>query len=805
MRRTITKSVIIGFILLTCLVFAMAFYLRSKQPKRSGELFLSGLHEKVEVIFDKWAIPHLSANNSHDAFYALGYLHAQERLFQMEMLRRLVRGRLSEVLGEKAVEYDKFFRSLGIHRSGKKILRRSKEKYPHLVRVLNDYFAGVNEFIANGPTPIEYEVLGISKEEFSAEDAFNISGYMAYTFSKSITADPLFTYIYDNFGLEAFQTFLPKITPTRLSKALKANSSSKVFPQQIQKILGIHSAFGGDFVGSNSWAVSGKKSKSGKPILANDPHIKYSSPSVFYESYLEYPGFRLYGHYIAGIPFAIVGHGKHHGWGLTMLHNDDMHLYEEELNPKNSNQVYHDNNWVDLIKIKERIKVKGSTDISFTVKESPRGPIINDVVEATKSNAKPISLYWEFANIENEFMSAFHELSIATSLEKARSAVSKIRSPGLNVIYANDSGDIAWWTAGRFVEWGKNSPGSRLLLDAKNPLNHINKYHPFSWNPKIENPESGIIVSANNNPFESNSWRDGFYSPSYRYDRIYKLLQEKSQWSAEEIIKLQSDTSLEAKRDLLIELVNTITHLSNSKNSLEMSALEKFKTWDFNHKKDSVGATIFAELYSNLIELIFKSRLGDEFYDSVVKVNELHEAMTRIVRNHNSPWWSCNEDKDCHDRVIYKAWQKTIKSLADRLGNNPQTWEWGRNHFVEHSHILGGTKPLNWFFNVGPFPIEGSSEVVNATHFYPKPGTLFARSGAATRRVIDFANTEISWGVNPTGQSGFFANHHYRDQAQLYLEGKVRNQTFGMKRLAKLAKNKLTLRALDPSQVVGRE
>lgn len=793
MRRSVMRALIIAFLLVTVVGLGLAFYLRSKQAQRTGELALAGLEGDVTVVFDSFAIPHIAAKGAGDAFYALGYLHAQDRLFQIEMMRRIANGNLAEIVGIDALAYDKFFRSLGLGRAAVAMRSHYEEIAPQLISQVEAYVAGMNAFLQDGALPIEFVALQIPKREFSAADVFAIAGYVAFTFTKSTVVDPLYTYIYDQFGQESLAAFLPGLKVSRPRNPAQS-SALRGLVHQFQSLAAIENTVPASFAGSNAWVLSSSRSRSGLPILANDPHIKFSSPSIFYESYLEYPGFALYGHYVPGLTFPLLGHGHKHGWAITMLQIDDMQLYFETLHPHNSFLVRNGADWQPVKERQEIIRVKGEQDHTLIVREGPRGPFIHEVVETLHGVERPVSISWAFTDSKNPGILGFYELSKADTLDKARKAASKIHAPGVNVVYANTEGDIAWWAAGRFPRWS-NATGSRLILDGSRQEDMVQGYYPFSWNPSLENPSNGVIVSANQSPFPKPRRTSGFYSPNYRFDRLHKLLATKERWSAEECLDLQLDTSLEGKRPLLKKLLALIAPSRYEASSVAARALAILASWDYRHDKRSLGASIFSELYVNLIHELFAERLGEVFYQALTKAPELHEAIERIVMDPASPWWSCEGASECRKRRIRNAFELTITRLTEQLGADPSTWEWGRRHFVEHKHFLGKIWPLNWFFNVGPFPVDGASEVVNAMSVSPQPGILHAHAGPATRRVIDFGQIDVSWGINPSGQAGYFANHHYRDQAHRYVRGESREQIFGLEHLLKSGRKPLILRA----------
>lgn len=796
MRRLITRSIIVGVCLLFALALTIGLFFGSKQPKRKGELIITGLHQDVEVIFDKWAVPHIHAQNESDAYFSLGYLHAQDRLFQMEMLRRLAKGELAEIFGEEALKFDKFFRTLGIRSIGEKLFAKLDRQSP-AYHALEAYLAGLNSYVTKGPTPIEFQILGIPKSSFEPVDTFCIAGYMAQSFVKAIQVDSFVDFVREKLGAQ----FIADIAPNAEKQVV---GSLPFEPLQGLADLGhsfatFHQSLGSSFDGSNAWAISGKRTRSGKPILANDPHIGFSAPSVWFEAYLETPDFSIYGHHIAGVPVALLGHNEKHGWGLTMLQNDGMDFYREKTNPENPNQVWFRDHWEDLKIHTETIRVKGKADVSVEIKASRHGPFINEVIPEFKEQTQPIAVWWDFADDENDMLGSFYDLAHAQNISQAEQAVSRIHSPGFNVMYANASGDIAWWTAARFPIRPKHTLG-KYILDGASGLDEFEGFYPFSSHPSRVNPASGFIVSANQDPFGNHPYQvPGYYNPAYRYDLIKERLEAKaSDWTIEDIKNVQLETTNPIYRRITTRLLAVLAPQVSQTLALDASARTLLEHWNFQHSIESLPATVFHEFLGQLVLTIFHDRLPHTFYNALLQSNLIHDALVRLMENPQSPWWQDKNGVARQKEIVTEAWNKTLISLEAALGADTQKWQWGKVHTVEHKHVLGRSKLLSWLVNVGPIAAMGSVEVVNNHYFWVSPGQHEVRTGPSTRRIIDFVNPKESWGINPTGQAGYFANAHYRDQAPLYHQGEYRLQIMNAKTLEK--PRRLFLRAAARSE-----
>jgi len=494
--KTIKKILKILIILIAIISIVTFFYLRSLKPQYSGTQQLPGLQNEVEVYYDDYGIPHIYAQNKADLYYAFGYLHAKDRLFQMEILRRIASGRLSEIVGTKTLEYDKFFRTLQVNKTSEKAVKTffADINNPY-VKDVNNYLKGINEFLHNGKTPIEYTLMGIEKEDFTAKDIFNIAGYMAFSFAEGFKYDPFITKIETTLGKDYLKDIIPSYVPgtERIPVYLDStdiSALSDITASVVDITENLPVPF---FHGSNSWVLSGKRTKSGKVLFANDAHIAYAQPSVWFEAYLETPDFNLYGNFIAGIPFALIGHNHDVAWGITMFENDDVNYYFEEINPDNPEEYKTNTGWKQFETVDEIIKIKDSSDVKMKVKITDRGPIIN-AVTSDFEDKNPISIFWTFTHRPATIIEAFYGLNNTHSLNDAKESVKLIASPGLNIMYGDKDGNIAYWASASIMEYTDSAKTDRIESWENAPVSYYN----FKDNPQSINPPSGMVYSANN-------------------------------------------------------------------------------------------------------------------------------------------------------------------------------------------------------------------------------------------------------------------------------------------------------------------
>lgn len=466
-------------VLVVMIALGAGAYVYSKQPTRQGTVTLANLQGSVTVRYDDRGVPHIRAENETDLYRALGYVHAQDRLFQMEIMRRLARGELAEVLGPKVLETDKLFRSLRIRDRAATYVAQLDHESAHW-KALQAYLDGINQYQDSHARPMEFDVLGIPKRPFTAEDTISVAGYMAYSFAAAFRTEPLLTYVRDQLGSDYLKVFdldwQPKGALNLAAGDWQTLGAIAALSEQALADNGLP-----QFEGSNAWAISGNRTQSGKPLLAGDPHIRFSVPSVWYEAQLSAPGFELYGYHNALVPVAFLGHNLDFGWSLTMFQNDDLDLIAEKTNPDNPNQVWYHGQWVDMTSTEQQIAVKGQAPLTLTLRQSPHGPIINDVLGENAGNT-PIAMWWAFLDTQNPILEGFYQLNRADTLVKARAAAAKVSAPGLNIVWANAKGDIGWWAAAQ-LPIRPAGVNAGFILDGSSPQADKLGFYPFSANP----------------------------------------------------------------------------------------------------------------------------------------------------------------------------------------------------------------------------------------------------------------------------------------------------------------------------------
>ena len=770
-RKTLAFGTLAVLIALT---MAGAIYVHNKQPVRDGQLALAHLSAPVSVRYDERGVPHLKAENELDLYRALGYVHAQDRLFQMEMLRRLARGELAEVLGEKLLDTDRLFRTLRIRdRAASYVAEQDKQSASWLG--LQAYLDGINQYQDSRPAPIEFDILGIPKRPFTAEDTASVAGYLAYSFAAAFRTEPILTYVRDQLGPDYLKVFdldwhpqgVTTPSPLAASDWRDLNQLAQLSQQALQA-AGLP-----QYEGSNAWAIAGSRTQSGKPLLAGDPHISFAEPSVWYEAQLSAPGFELYGHHQALNPFAMLGHNQLMGWSLTMFQNDDLDLIAEKVNPDNPQQIWYQGKWVDLQSSQELIQVKGAEPVKLTLRSSPHGPIINDALgENIAASKTPIAMWWAFLETPNPILNGFYDLNHATDVKSAAKAVEQIQAPGLNVIWASASGDIAWWAAARLPIRPEGVNPAFILNGSTGQADKLG-FYPFSDNPQELNPRRGYIVSANHQPVPASGIRiPGYYNLPDRAQRLTDLLEDPAtKWDLQNSQMVQLDTATGYPQRIIQPLLDDLQ--AAAADDQERALIEQLASWNGDHSLDSISATVFNQLVYELALNSMQDELGEDFFNNLLATRILDLALPRLAADANSPWWDqlSTPEHEGRAETVKRAWQLSMQHLRKTFGEDSSQWQWGKAHTLTHNHPLGQQQPLDRLFNVGPFDVPGGHETPNNLSARVGTAPWKVLYGPSTRRLIDFANPEHALGINPVGQSGVLFDQHYQDQAEAYVLG----------------------------------
>lgn len=761
------KIIILGLAIIAMLVLAIP---QIYKTQRSGEVVADALQQPVTVNYDQHGVPHIKAQNLDDVYFALGYVHAQDRLFQMETLRRLARGELAEIFGPELLPTDKLFRTLGLNRHARTYVKNS-DKTTAAWRAFENYLAGVNHYQDNAKLPVEFDLLGIEPRPFTVEDSVSVAGYMAYSFAVAMRTEPLMTFVSTELGAEYLKLFAldqpagpqmitaQSVTPQTLASLTQVGQHS-ILPNMLSQ-----------FEGSNAWAISGSRTASGKPILESDPHIQFGVPGTWYEAHLQTDDFELYGHYIPLVAPALLGHNRKFGWTLTMLQNDDMDFYLERVNPDNSNQVWATDQWQDIETINETIAVKGQPPQQLTIRVTRNGPIINDIFPGF-TDAQPVSVWWAYTHAENHMLEAFHGMNHATAIADFQQSVRGIHAPGLNIVYADNSDNIGWWTTARVPKRPAHVRPWHIL-DGATGADSPQGFYDFSFNPQAVNPDDGFIVSANHRPQPRKGLMiPGYYNFDARAEKIIGRLKDQEQATLENQKPLQLDHGSDYARDALKILLQ---HLDDETN---VELIQQLQTWDGNFTEQGIAPSVFVEWQYQLARLAFDDELGEELFELMTQTRKIDFGFYNLVQSSESPWWNHTKDDTLNtmNDIVNHSWKLALDVLEQELGSDWQQWQWQRLHTLELNHAFSQSPLLRPIFNIGPVSVPGGHAVPNNLSPGFRSGKQPALYGPSTRRLIDFAEPEKSLGILPAGQSGNPFDPHYDDQFEAYVAEQYRQQ-----------------------------
>jgi penicillin amidase len=771
------------YFLLSVLAIVLILWvvIQSHQPVLRGKMEIAQLESPVEVYFDEYGIPHIYAQNAGDAYRAFGYIHAQDRLFQMDLMRRVGGGRLSELFGEEMKKTDAFFRTIGTNRQAKEDAEKFEEQPERIQTIMNAYLEGVNSYITTAKHPLEYRLLRTEPEPFTVEDVYCIAGYMAYSFAYALRTDPIVESISYNLGPDYLRSLDLAVTndlipaDTIKSDTLKRDSLTEglslarpYFPDDLPIPT---------LQGSNSWAIGPSRTLSGKVMLSNDTHIKYSAPCTWYEAHIEYPGFGFYGNHIAGVPVALVGHTRNHAWGVTMFEDDDSDFFMERFAAEDSSlTVDGDSLTAPVKKYLETIKVKGEADTVITVYESQNGVIINDFLPVAER--RPISMYWNYTAVDNNLVEAFYKMNHAGNMEQFKEGVELIGSPGLNIVYGDAAGNIAHWSASKLLVRPDSVDGKRYSRGYAT-ADQFQGFYDFENNPQVVNPYTGFVFSANQMHDSTRGVTyPGYYAPNTRANRLEKLLENQAIATVESIQELMLDVVSIEEAATAHEIAGVIRNSNEVLTDLEESALEEMEVWLGTHDLDDVEPAIYYKTLFYILRNTMSDELGKEKFEKLLTTHLLKRSYPGLIAENASPWWDDLKTPvrtETRELIIVKSFKKAVMELEEELGNDIDTWEWRRVHFIEHPHVFSTVAVLKEFFNVGPFPAPGGNETINnASFIFNGNGTYTSHYGPAMRIVIDFADVENATSILPTGNSGNVMSPHYSDQAEMYVKGEYR-------------------------------
>jgi penicillin amidase len=745
--KRIIKAIILSVLFLAIGAAAgLYFLLHSSRPKESDSLVINGLQAEVSVTWDRWGVPHLKAQSEGDLFLAAGYIQARERLWQMELFRRLARGRLSEIVGEAGLPYDLRSRVLGLPVA----IQRDFEKLPDRMKQLfSAYASGVNAYIRQikWNWPPELILLRFRPEPWTVEDSLAIKHLLAMNLAGDYTSELARLNLIRKAGPQAVELlepgldFLPDpevkldILNFGLTKELMAESG----------------------LGSNNWVISGEHTTTGRPFLANDPHLTINVPPIWLEMGLECQKYKVSGETIPGVPLVIIGHNEHLAWGITNSYVDVQDLYLEKVDWE-TKSYFRQGDWKPLTVRTEVIKIKGEKNPrTINISWTEDGPILNPFLLNCEI---PISLRWTLYEGDRT-AEGLYLINTASNWSEFSRGAELFDNPSQNFVYADKAGNIGYYLSGRIPVRKKETavypyPGWREDSAWTGYLTPEEK-------PNIFNPASGLIVTANNNIMTENyNHYLGFdwISPD-RKNRIEELLLATGQNSLQTLMAIQNDVySRRAGR--LKQVLNQIKMTDPAAEEAKQILIQ----WS-GEIKEGLASAIYEVFWDKLEELTFSDDFSF-YYQDLAKYFEARQAgLEKILDQPDSAWFdrAGTPEKETRDQILEKAMLEALGELRRTFGQNREKWDWSRLHRLNYQHVLGQKWYLG-FLNAGRYPMIGDSNTVRASLSSRGYKTV---AGASCRLLIDLSDFDASLSVLTSGENGHFLSPHYQDQIPLYL------------------------------------
>ncbi|TFG06416.1 MAG: penicillin acylase family protein [Promethearchaeota archaeon] len=720
-------------------------------PKIEGSEELEGLKEKVEILWDKWGIPHIYANSVEDACFCVGYIHSRHRLWQLETIRRLTTGELSELLGDATIERDKYYKTIGLHRIARECEERiTQNKDTDIYIYLNSYVNGINSGMekAKENPPLEFATLNLNIRKWKIEDSLKIALMIDWGLSDW------------NFPLEI----------------LREKLILKLGPELANKLMPLYSKAN---KGSNGWVVGPEKSKTGSVLFANDPHLPLTLPAIWFLIHIVCPGLNSIGTSFPGLPIVVLGHNEKIAWGCTNVHADTIDLFRLEINPENENQYKYDDQWIDFEIIEEPIHIKDQEDpLPFKVKMSKFGPII-DTFEIDSRIYQidlpdKLALRWTSyePHLENT-VEAFMKINKASDWNEFRKGTSLLYINPQNVIYGDVEGNIGHQHGGR-IPVRKQGDGA-TITEGRGSKDNWQRISEFEEMYSILNPKMGFVYTANFNEDKSTSGlliaQDR--SEPYRQIRIKHLLQSKEGISFQDMINFQLDyCTLEAAEFLPIMLKYLKSNDNLDDHDEYISLLEN---WDYILTKDTIAGTIYKIWTHQTMKSIIIPFIGEEVFKPFTGV---YSFDLKILFEYFK-----DKTKEIEE-LLFKSFQNTITFLSEELSPDHKKWKWGNLHKVTLTHPFSLASEDAKVLNIGPYKIGGDTNTLNNGHYDPL-SNFDVIVGPSYRQIHDLTDWDKSLCIIPGGQSGLPFHEHYKDLMKLYVKGKYIPMLFSKSEILK--------------------
>jgi penicillin amidase len=837
MKRTVKIALFFLILLSGLTVLAVYWTFYRPMPERQATIELSDLREPVQIKWDAYGVPHIYAENKPDLYQAVGYTHAQDRLWQMTVAQMAAQGRFAEFLGEDLVAIDKLQRTIGIWRTAREMEAQLSDSTRQMLQAYAD---GVNQYVALHPKalPIQFSLSGMEPITWTPTHSLALARLMAWQLNIAWKTELTYTQLLEKLSADQFKELFPdpaiastvpspsdttgdssnvSSDSTELSAAstskipsntaagrtnsladnTKASAESGSFSAEIQPLLQTQRRYEklmnirGIHTGSNAWAVAGSKTTSGKPMLAGDPHLGLSIPGQWYEVHLNLNGRNLSGATLPGAPSVILGQNDALAWSFTNVMLDDTDFFEESLHPQDSSRYLLDSLsaepvYEEFTVQREVIKVKGGDDHIFSRRLTKHGPVISGVFpseQRTDGQDKTITMQWTGQQPGRE-LQALQAMGWANNLSSFRDAVTDFNNPAQNIIYADTAGNIGLFTA------------ARVPIRDGNPITVRPGWQPeMDWQgfieqdelPALLNPEKGWVANANNPVAEDDFsyYLSIYWQPSSRYQRIEQYLQADDEFSTEAFRAIQNDVFSGYARSATALV---LPMLKSSPDSSFSTAINYLENWDYTYGKSETAASVFDVFLLRLTENTLKDEMGDELYRNFISYSAKPARIMLDFLENDSRFFdnTTTEIKETEEDVIRESMSETIRFLRGRFGSNPAEWRWENLHTITLKPPLfsraaddstaSGTLQLivDNVLSKGPYPAEGNNMTINnGEYLWTDPYDMVV--GPSIRRIVDFSDMKRTHSIIPGGQSGNPLSGYYNDQTPGWLNGQYRS------------------------------
>jgi len=760
----VTLAVLLAVVLLAGVIIVPALR-KSGLPELNGEKSIAGLTAEARVIRDERGVPHIYASNEHDLYFLTGYVTAQERLWQMDMVRHATQGRLSELFKRDMFNTDYFLRALGMSEKSRVVLEKED---PAILATLQAYTDGVNAWIAGcgNKLPPEFKVLGYKPEQWTMIDITNIIGFIGWDLASSNLSDEINNYklgrklgpekaseLDANWNLVdevVFPKF--KLDNRLIDSAMEAIGSMKKLEE-----LGIVT-----LSGSNNWAVSGSRSETGKPILSNDMHLGFNVPGFWMQVHQVIPGkLNVTGVIFPGEPFIVAGHNDRIAWGMTNLSVDDIDLFVETVDSTGNNYLYN-GEWLPFRVAEQVLKMNDDSSQTRTIKYTHHGPVISGMQGIDDA---VLTMCWSGFDYSDE-IKAVYLLNRAGNWDEFRAALSNFRSISQNFAYADVDGNIGLNTGGGIPV----RKGTGLLPRRGDTGEYEWKgYVPFELLPSSYNPEEGFVSSANQRtvgkdyPF----FISGEFSMPYRILRIREMAAEKQVLGIDDFRRMITDNH-SAYAKMLTPVILKGAEALTAPGKTESAVIEELKGWDYAMDASLVAPTLFEFIRMEMARQLLGDEL-DELYGA--PLGRQHDFYIYTLMKEGPDEWVDNVDtpeKETMDMITARSISAAVDTLTARYGEFGENWQWGKIHTFTLEHPMGGVKILDRLLqlNSKTYGVGGSYHTVEP---YAYKDNFRTNHGASERHIFNTADWDRSLTVIPTGTSGIPGSPFYLSQTDTYI------------------------------------